>query len=130
MKRYSILLFIVAIPVFCCNYINSKSLQIRDNRIFGKLSKFQLDNNKTFEKNVIYSDTVTFIEYEDIGDYSRIRVEKDNKEYHFLYEFNEQEDLIRGNMVIIDWSVVDNHVIEVPEEIYPDILIKDYEKLK
>ncbi|MDU1903754.1 MAG: hypothetical protein E6772_03140 [Dysgonomonas sp.] len=134
MKRYSVILFIVGVSVVCCNYINSKTQknnqQITNNRIFGKLSKLQLDNSTTFEKNVIYSDTVTFIGYEDIGDYSRLCVEKDNEEYYFLYEFYEQEDLIEGNMIIVDWSVVDNHVIEAPQETYPDIVAKNYEKLK
>lgn len=129
------ILLITGIFIFgCISLVDSKTYESHQkviiNKISNKLSQLQLNDKNTFKENVIYSDTVTFIGYEDIGDYSRLVVEKDKIEYYFLYDPSPNEDIITGDKILINWCVVENHAIEDPENTYLDILIKSFDKLK
>lgn len=71
-------------------------------------------------KNIIYTDTVEFISYEPIGDYSRITVSKNNKECYLLID-TEDDTLTTGDSLIIKWQVVTNCSLDDADDKWLDI---------
>lgn len=113
--------------------ITPKESLTKNDTIIGKLPLLDLDMdnlNSIFNKNTIYMDTVRFKGYEDVGDYSRLCVKAEEKEHLFLYEFSQNKNIVNNDIVVIYWSVVENHAIEDPEFVYSDILIRKLRKIQ
>ncbi|WP_188051630.1 hypothetical protein [Flavobacterium sp. GP15] len=66
-------------------------------------SKSKIDNIKKTE-NITYIDTMSFIEYNDDGDYTLLNAKKDKENFGFINDKIDDRALLKGDIVEIKWK--------------------------
>lgn len=95
------LLFIIIILFFSCN---NKTENITKTTVsFKKETKISIDNTKK-QINHVHIDTLSFIGYNDDGDYFLLNAKKNLKNFGFINDKNEDRSLLQGDIVEIRWK--------------------------